>query len=75
MQGNLLSDPQIMEDIQNALNDPQVQTLLSDPTLLDDVLTYDPETIQNNDTIQDLMQNPKIQDLINKIQQKIPSQE
>ena len=34
----------------------------------------DQEKIENNDNVQNLMQNPKIQNLINKISQKIPTQ-
>ncbi len=75
MQGSILSDPALMMEIQNIVNDPEVQALLTDPTLLDDVLTYDPEKIEKNNSAQDLIQNPKIQNLINKIQQKESLQE
>jgi hypothetical protein len=75
IQGNILSDPQLMTELQNVVSDAEVQKMLSDPKLLDDVRTYDPEKIQNNDSVQDLIQNPKVQDLMNKIQQKMPPQE
>ena len=74
IQGNILSDPGLMVEIQDILKDEEVQSLLSDPKLLDAVLSYDPEIIQQNDNVQDLIKNPKIQELMNKINKKMPSQ-
>lgn len=73
IQGNIMTDPALMLDIQNIVNDEEVRKLLSDPKLMQDVLSYDQEKIQGNKGVQDLMDNPKIQDLMNKIYQKIPS--
>ena len=73
IQGNILSDPGLMMEIQDILNDEEVKAMLSDPKLLDDVLSYDQEKIRKNDNVQNLLQNPKMQNLMNKIQQKIPA--
>lgn len=74
IQENILSDPGLMMDLQNILNDEEVQSMLSDPALLSDVLSYDPEKIQKNDNVQNLMQNEKMQELMEKIRQKLPAQ-
>ena len=74
LQGSILGDPELMGEIQNILKDQEVQSLLSDPKLLEDVLSYDQEKIQNNDNVQDLLNNEKMQDLIKKVYQKIPRQ-
>ena len=75
IQKNILSDPGLMIELQNILNDGEVKAMLSDPKLLNDVLSYDPEKIQQNDNVQDLMQNEKMQKLMEKIRQKISGQE
>ena len=49
--------------------------MLSDPKLLDDVLSYDPEKMQQNESVQDLMQNEKMQNLMEKILKTMPAQE
>ena len=75
IQEDILSDQGLMMDLQNILNDEEVQTMLSDPQLLNDVLSYDTEKIQQNDSVQDLIQNKKMQKLMEKISQKIPGQQ
>jgi hypothetical protein len=71
IQGNILSDPDLMTEIQNIIKDEEIQTMLTDPQLLDDVLSYDPDLMQQNDNVQNLLQNKKMQQLMEKIQQKI----
>ena len=75
VQGQILSDPGLMMDLQNIFADKEVQNMLSDPKLLDDVLSYDPEKMQQNESVQDLMQNEKMQNLMEKILQTMPAQE
>jgi len=41
---------------------------------MQDVTSFDPQKIEQNTSVQELMNNPKIQDLMQKIQQKIPAQ-
>jgi len=74
IQGDILSNPELMIELQNIINDEEIQAMLSDPQLLNDVLSYDPEKIQQNDNAQGLMQNEKIQKLMDKIRQKIPAE-
>jgi hypothetical protein len=75
IQGSILSDPALMMELQDIVSDEEVQAMLSDPQLLNDVLSYDQQKIQENDNVQDLMQNEKIQNLMKKIYQKMPAEE
>ena len=75
IQKNILSDPGLLMELQGILKDKEVQAMISDPKLLNDVLSYDPERIQQNDNVQDLMQNEKMQKLMEKIRQKISTQQ
>jgi len=75
LQGTILADPGLMEEIQNLVNNEEIKAMLSDPKLLNDAMSFDPDKIQQNKNVQDLMKNPQIQNLMNKIQQKIPAQQ
>lgn len=75
IQGNILSDPGLMMDLQNIIADKEIQAMLSDPRLLNDVLSYDPEKIQRNDNVQNLMQNKNMQKFMEKVRQKLPDQQ
>ena len=74
LQGAVFADQGLMTEIQNLANDEEIKALLSDPTLLDAAMNFDANKLQNNKNAQDLMNNPKIKNLINKIQQKMPAQ-
>jgi len=74
LQGDILADPNLMNEVQTMIKDEEIKSLLSDPKLLDDVMSFDQDTIQNNKNIQQLLQNPKMKNLMNKIQEKIPAQ-
>lgn len=74
LQGSILTDPGLMAELQNMLNDENIKAMLSDPKLMSDVLSYDQEKIQQNSNVQRLMQNPKMRDLMNKVHQRIPIQ-
>lgn len=68
---NLLSDPQISAGVQELIKDPEVMKLLQDPTLLNSVMTMDTKQVQGNESAQKLMQNPKMQELMQKMSQKM----
>lgn len=74
IQGTILSDEDVMTEIQNLLKDDNIKAMLSDPKLLEDVTSFDRQRIEQNTSIQDLMNNLKMRNLMNKIQQKIPTQ-
>lgn len=71
VQGTVLSDPKIMSDIQNLLNDEKIRNILSDPKFINEVMSYDPEKIKNNDKVHQLMDTPEMQKLMQKIENKI----
>ena len=74
IQGTILADEEVIAEIQNLLEDDNIKAMLSDPKLLEDVISFDRQKIEQNTSIQDLMNNPKMRNLINKIQQKILAQ-
>lgn len=74
IQTNLLSDPSIMAEIQNIMQDPEIRGVLSDPAFMRAIMSYNPDQIQQSEKTQYLLQNPKFQSLMEKIQKKLPSQ-
>ncbi|MBI5150563.1 MAG: hypothetical protein HZA28_07325 [Candidatus Omnitrophica bacterium] len=74
VQANLLSDPGIMAEMQNIMQDPEIRGVLSDPAFMQAIMSYDPSQIQQNEKTQYLLQNPKFQSLMEKIRQKVSSQ-
>ncbi len=73
MQTSLLSDPEVMTEIQNIMQDPEIRGVLSDPAFMNAIMSYDPNQIQQNEKTQYLLKNPKFQSLMEKIQQKLPA--
>jgi len=71
LQGQFLTNPSFIADIQSITQDKEIMQLLSDPELLGIVSSYNPEKIKNDPKIQQLLQNPKIKKLIEKMQQQV----
>jgi len=71
MQGMLLSDPKMMQEVQNMAQDPEIRALLSDPALMNSILSGDLNSIGSNSKAQGLMNNPKMQKLMNKLNEKM----
>ena len=71
LQQQFLTDPAVMADIKAIVEDPEVASILSDPQFVNDMLSYDPNRIQGNPKTQAMMQHPKIQQLMNKMQSKL----
>lgn len=75
LQQTLLSDPQMMAEIQKLMDDPEIMKLIQNGDIMAELSTMDPNRIQNNEEILKLMNNPNMQAVIEKVQQKInPSQ-
>jgi hypothetical protein len=55
------------------MQDPEIRGVLSDPAFMSAVMSYDPKQIQQNEKTQYLLQNPKFQSLMKKVQKKMPS--
>ena len=74
VQQTILSNPEMMGQIELLLQNSEIQTLLSDPQLMNSIMSYDMTTIENNQNIQQLMQNPEMQQMIQAIQSQSNSQ-
>lgn len=74
MQDKIMGDAEIMEQMNQLAEHEEVQKLLSDPKLLSDVMSMDPDKIQNSEGVKQLMNNPEVQKLLLQIQQKYPAQ-
>ncbi len=71
IQSSVMSDPSLMEDIEGLLEDEGIRSILADQNFVNDVMSYDMNKIEQNSNTQELMQNPSIQALMEKINQKV----
>ena len=71
LQGTLLSDPEILNDMQKLMEDESIRAILADPNFVQDIMSYDPSRIENNSQTQKLMENPEMKALMEKIQSKM----
>jgi small nuclear ribonucleoprotein (snRNP)-like protein len=67
LQQRLLNDKDIMKLLQTLQNDPQIQSILSDPQLLQSVTSGDIKSLMNNPKFKALMENPTIQEITKKV--------
>ncbi len=75
LQGSVLSDEGVMADIANLAQDPEIMAILSDQNFVNDIMSYDPNKIGQNEKAQILMQNPKIKAMMEKVSQKTANQQ
>lgn len=71
MQGKLLNDPALMEDLKNMMQDEEVMKIISSKDFITTIMSYDQDRIKNNAQTQELMSNPKIRELMIKMEQKL----
>jgi len=71
MQQKMMADPEIMAAIQELSNDPEIQALAKDPEIIKSTMSMDPEQIQNNPAAQKLLNNPKMQQVMQKVAEKM----
>ncbi len=69
----LLFDPEISTSLKDLLNDEEIMKLLNNEDLMKAFLSIDPTQIQNNPNVQVLMKHPKMQEIMQKISQKMNS--
>ncbi len=74
MQQLLLSDPELMKDIQGLASDPQVIGVIGDPEMMKAIMDGDMEAVGNNPKAQSLMNNPKMKDFLQKFGKKMEGQ-
>lgn len=67
LQQRLLNDKDIMALMQTLQNDPQIQSILSDPKLLQSVTSGDVQGLMDNPKFKALMENPTIREITKKI--------
>ncbi len=72
IQSQIVSDEDVMADIQALLQDPEVMALIADPALMAAAQSGDKTSLESNPRIQALTNNPKVQALIEKIKAKQP---
>ena len=66
-QSILMNSPEMMAQLQVMMQDPEMMTLLSDPSVTQAVMAHDVKAIQNNPKAQALMNNPKMKALMDKL--------
>ncbi len=67
VQNRVMSDPAMMAEIQTLMNDPQIMSVISDPEFMKKLMSLDMKSIESNPQFQQLLQNPKMLELINKL--------
>ena len=70
-QQKLSADPQFAAELQDMLNDPEIMELLQDGDMINAMLSMDPEKIKNDQNIQKLLNNPKMQEALDKASQQM----
>ncbi len=67
VQEKVISNPDIMGDIQNLMQDPEIMAVISEPGFIAAVQSGNTTELQSDPRLQRLIENPKIQLLIEKI--------
>jgi len=63
----LMSDPSFITEIQQIVDDPELMNFFSDPSKFNLLFSLPPEEMQKDETFQKLIQNPKMQKLMEKV--------
>ncbi len=71
-QQDIMSNPEMIEQVQALAADPEIVELISDPAFMQAVKSRDMREIMGNPRMAKLMGNPKIKALIEKIQASHP---
>ncbi len=72
LQQQMMADPEVMSSIQGLTQDPKFMEILKDPDFVNTIMSYDPEKIKNNPKVQMLLQDPKMQQLMQRMGKKHP---
>ncbi len=70
-QQQILADPEIKALMMEIARDPHLAQLLRDPQFLQSVFQMDVQAVQNAPQTKELLQDPRMQELIERIMQKI----
>ena len=67
LMNGIMSNPELMNDIQALASDPQLVAILQDPAFMNAIQTRDFSALQTSAATQKLMDNPKMKALVQKI--------
>lgn len=70
MQNTIMADPAFMGDLEMLVQDPEIQAILTDENFVQDIMSYDQNKIGSNEKTTQLMNNPKMRALMDKMGQK-----
>ncbi|MBZ0167013.1 MAG: hypothetical protein K8I00_09415 [Candidatus Omnitrophica bacterium] len=68
LQGSIMQDPELLQDIQVMMSDPEIVKILTDQAFMEKIMTLDMESIENDPRYRDLMYNPRMRRFIQKLQ-------
>lgn len=78
MQNQIMTDPQAMQAVQAMAEDPEIASMISDPNFVHKLNTAvsngNVDSVADDPRIQELMVNPKMQALIQQLQEEAPQQ-
>ena len=66
----MMADPEFVSNIQELVQDPKFVEILKDPDFVNAIMSYDPEKIKNNPKAQMLFQDPKVQEIMQRMREK-----
>jgi hypothetical protein len=64
VQTAIMSNPEMMQDIEKLLADPDIMNLLADKNFINDIMSQDPARIQANPKTRQFMNNPAIKEMM-----------
>jgi hypothetical protein len=67
VQAQVTENPEIVGDIENLLDDPEIMSIISDPTFIAAVQSGDMASLESNPRLQRLLEHPAIQAIIEKV--------
>jgi hypothetical protein len=70
LQQTMLGDAAIMQLLTSLLNDPEIQTLLADPAILQAVQSQDFNTLMTHPKVQQLLLHPTVRDISKRLTQE-----
>ena len=68
LQSSIMGDPELVEDIQVLMSDPEIVKIIQDETFMQKIMTLDMDSIENDPRYRDLMYNPRMRRFIQKLQ-------
>lgn len=70
LQESILSDPEMMKDIQALISDPEIVQILTDETFMSSIMELDMDAIEKDPKYKKLMHNYKMRTFIEKIKSR-----